>query len=241
MRGSETDATVEPEKVNPRLGARLRAARESLGLTLRSLADSMGVTASLLSQIETDKVQPSLNTLYLLVSRLGLSMDALLGVGDGRSEGPFMAETRPTVQRMGENPALVLSSGVKWERLAGGAEETMEPLVITYPPHTSSSPTGGLSQYEGYEYGLLLEGRLTLKLGFDRYELSAGDSVHFDAQRPHEYVNETDEPARGVWFVLRDELLRVRARLGSWRPGPTAAVSPSALQATWDLVDQTDW
>lgn len=232
---------MEPEKANPRLGAQLRAAREALGLTLKALADSMGVTPSLLSQIETDKVQPSLNTLYQLVSRLNLSIDALLGVGDGRSGGPLAVEVRPTVQRAEENPVLVLSTGVRWERLAGGAEETMEPLIITFPPHTTSSPASGLSQYQGYEFGLLLEGRLTLKLGFDSYDLNAGDSVHFDAFRPHEYVNETDEPARGVWFVLRDELLRMRARLGSWKPVPGSSVSSSALQATWNLVDQTDW
>lgn len=233
---------MEPEKVNPRLGAHLRAAREASGLTLKALADSMGVTPSLLSQIENDKVQPSLNTLYQLVNRLNLSIDSLLDGGDGQNDGlgsrdASAAAARPTVQRAGENPTLVLSTGVSWERLAGGLEETMEPLIITFPPHTTSSPAEGLSQYSGYEFGLLLEGRLTLKLGFDSYELSVGDSVHFDAYPPHAYVNESDEPARGVWFVLRDELLRMRARLGPLHPTGSATTPQSA----WNTVDQTDW
>src|SRR5690606_7775450 len=96
---------------------------------------------------------------------------------------------------------------------------TLEPLIITFPPHTTSSPNDGLSQYSGYEFGLLLEGRLTLKLGFDEHELTAGDSIHFDAFRPHVYVNDSDQTARGVWFVLRDEFLRMRARLGPLRGG----------------------
>lgn len=236
------DTAVVPEKFNPRLGAHLRAAREASGLTLKTLAETMGVTPSLLSQIENDKVQPSLNTLYQLVNRLNLSIDSLLDGGDGHSIGPVGrgtgdAAARPTIQRAGETPMLVLSTGVSWERLAGGLKETMEPLIITFPPHTTSSPTGGLSQYSGYEFGPLLEGRLTLTLGLDSYELSAGDSVHFDAYRPHAYVNESDESARGVWFVLRDELLRMRARLGPLR----ATGSATTPQSAWNTVDQTDW
>ena len=112
---------MESEKANPRLGAQLRAAREAAGLTLKTLAESMGVTPSLLSQIETDKVQPSLNTLYQLVNRLNLSMDALLGVGGGDGSGlpGGRGASRPTVQRAGENPSLVLETGITWERLAG--------------------------------------------------------------------------------------------------------------------------
>lgn len=206
----------------------------------------MGVTPSLLSQIETDKVQPSLNTLSQLVGRLDLSIDSLLAGGDGQNEdlgalGMSGAVVRPTVQRAGENPTLVLSTGVSWERLAGGVEETLEPLIITFPPHATSSPTEGLSQYSGYEFGLLLEGRLTLKLGFDSYELRVGDSVHFDASRPHAYVNESDELARGVWFVLRDELMRVRARLGSARHIAGLARATAMSQSAWDTVDQADW
>lgn len=234
---------MESEKANPRLGAQLRAAREAAGLTLKTLAESMGVTPSLLSQIETDKVQPSLNTLYQLVNRLNLSMDALLGVGGGDGSGlpGGRGASRPTVQRAGENPSLVLETGITWERLAGGLEDTMEPLIITFPPHSSSSPAERLSQYHGYEFGLLLEGQLTLKLGFDSYELNAGDSLHFDAYRPHSYVNESDSPARGVWFVLRDELLRMHARIGSLAPAGGALRSSAALLSAWNAVNQTDW
>ena len=237
---------MEPEKINPRLGVHLRASREASGLTLKALADSMGVTPSLLSQIETGKVQPSLNTLYQLVGRLNLSVDSLLDGRDGQSENSDArdasgAAARPTMQRAGENPTLVLTTGVTWERLAGGLEETMEPLFITYPPHTKSSLTDGLSQYNGYEFGLLLEGRLSLKLGFDSYEMNAGDSVHFDAYPPHVYINESEEPARGVWFVLRDQLLRMRAQLGPMSPVFGSAGSATAPQSAWHTVDQTDW
>lgn len=237
--------TLEPTRINSYIGAQLRSAREASGLTLKTLANSMGVTPSLLSQIETDKVQPSLNTLFQLVSRLNLSMDALLGIGPERSEN-FGRDGgadfgRPTVQKAADNPALEITGGVRWERLAGGLEGLVEPLVITYPPGSSSSPDGGLAQYQGYEFGLLLEGTLTLCLGFDTHVLEEGDSVHFDAFRPHAYENRTGEDAKGVWFVVRDEMLRQGARTTPSVSTDKPRLDASTIRAMLNIVDQADW
>ena len=66
------------------VGARLREARTLRRLSLRSLAQSLGVSASLISQVETGKTQPSVSTLYAMANHLGLSLDELLG-GAGAS------------------------------------------------------------------------------------------------------------------------------------------------------------
>jgi len=62
------------------LGARLREARTSRGLSLRSVAQSIGVSASLVSQVEVGKTQPSVSTLFAMASHLGVSFDELLGM-----------------------------------------------------------------------------------------------------------------------------------------------------------------
>src|SRR5437016_11127527 len=56
------------------IGARLRAQRERVGISLRELARRIGVSPSLVSQIERDMVNPSVSTLYALVTELGLTM-----------------------------------------------------------------------------------------------------------------------------------------------------------------------
>ena len=61
------------------LGSELRRVRESKKLSLRAVASAVGVSASLLSQVETGKTQPSVSTLYALVNHLGISLDALMG------------------------------------------------------------------------------------------------------------------------------------------------------------------
>lgn len=192
------------------IGAQVRAAREERGLTLKALADSMDVTPSLLSQIETDKALPSLNTLYRLALNLGLSIDSLLDLpseADGaRREPAAVPASRPAVpaiQRVADNPTLEMTNGVRWERLAGGGAEGVEVLRITYAPHASSSHDGTLMRHGGVEYGVLLSGTLSITLAFETHVLAPGDSVHFDTSTPHVYRNDSDEDASGIWFTLR--------------------------------------
>ena len=61
------------------VGPELRRVRESRKLSLRAVATAVGVSASLLSQVETGKTQPSVSTLYALVNYLGISLDGLMG------------------------------------------------------------------------------------------------------------------------------------------------------------------
>jgi transcriptional regulator with XRE-family HTH domain/mannose-6-phosphate isomerase-like protein (cupin superfamily) len=57
------------------LGERLRAARQHAKLSLRELAASADVSASLLSQIENGKVNPTVMSMYNIAAALGLTVD----------------------------------------------------------------------------------------------------------------------------------------------------------------------
>ena len=63
----------------PPIGARLRAARRGRGVSVRGLAREIGVSASLISQIETEKSSPSVSTLYAITTALGISIEDLFG------------------------------------------------------------------------------------------------------------------------------------------------------------------
>ena len=60
------------------LGPRLRAIRLRRGLSLRELARRLDLSPSTISQIETGKMQPSVRTLYALVSEFGVTVDEVL-------------------------------------------------------------------------------------------------------------------------------------------------------------------
>src|SRR5919197_1026642 len=70
----------EPPGRSP-IGARLREERERQGISLREIADRIGVSKSLISQIERDKVTPSVGTLWALVTQLGLTMGDVFPTG----------------------------------------------------------------------------------------------------------------------------------------------------------------
>ena len=78
----------------PAIGARLRAERTRRGVTVRGLARDIGVSASLISQIETQKSQPSVSTLYAITTALGIPVEDLFGSSDGHGHRPDAAETR---------------------------------------------------------------------------------------------------------------------------------------------------
>ena len=71
---------LEPSHIGPRL----RAERERQGLSVREIARRIGVSASLVSQIERDKVTPSVSTLWALVRELNLSMGDLFDDDEGQ-------------------------------------------------------------------------------------------------------------------------------------------------------------
>lgn len=215
------------------IGARLRDARLARGLSLRGLAQSLGVSASLMSQIETGKTQPSVSTLYAIVSALGVSIDELLGVM--AAPEPVLTRTAiPVVQRAGENPVIEMENGVRWERLAVG-DGAADALLVTYEPGASSSVEGRLMRHAGVEYAYLLEGELTLQLEFDTHVLHPGDSLHFDSVRPHLYTNRGDAVARGIWFVTgrREQNQEMPAAPGVAAPAEDVPVSSAVevLQA----------
>jgi len=182
-----------------RLGARIRAAREELGLTLRATAARAGVSPSLLSQVETGKVRPSVSTLYAIASCLDLMVDDLLRADDAPARpGPVVP-----VQRHEDEPELTMENGVTWRRLASmGPGSDVDAVRVTYAPGGASSIDGTHMRHPGVEYGVMLSGELTLKLEFDTHRLRAGDSFCFDSTRPHFYLNDGDVPAEAIWFIL---------------------------------------
>jgi transcriptional regulator with XRE-family HTH domain len=185
------------------VGAELRRVRLEKKLSLRSVATAVSVSASLLSQVETGKTQPSVSTLYALVSHLGVSLDGIMS-GTSATFGPSSKgpSTNSVVQRGADNPTIDMENGVTWERLAHGSSGLADPLLVTYPPGSSSSLEGKLMRHEAAEYGYLLQGTLILKYEFETIEIHAGDSFSFDANRPHLYRNESNETVKGLWFVI---------------------------------------
>ncbi|MFE7029665.1 helix-turn-helix domain-containing protein [Streptomyces sp. NPDC057621] len=80
-----------PPVVVPPVGARIRRARTARGMSLRALAREIGVSASLVSQIETGKSQPSVSTLYAITTALAIPVESLFDAEDDPAPAPAPA------------------------------------------------------------------------------------------------------------------------------------------------------
>ena len=186
-----------------KVGSRLRAERERLGISLRELARRVGVSPSLVSQIELDRVNPSVSTLYALVTALGVTMSDVFG--DSRSEERLVRELRGR-EGLAERPetrrVINLASGVRWERLTPHSDRDVEFLYVVYPVGAESCPEDALMTHAGKEYGYVMNGTLGVRVGFDEYELGPGASIAFDSSSPHRLWATGDEPVQAVWVVI---------------------------------------
>jgi transcriptional regulator with XRE-family HTH domain len=186
------------------IGARLRAGRERYGISLRELARRLGLSASMVSQIERDQVNPSVSTLYALVSELGLTMNDIFtrsSPAAGQGNSGLLSPGSPIV--LAANRAVVnLGSGVRWERLTAGSDALVEFFYVVYDIGGESCPEHSLVRHGGTEYGYLISGRLGIRLGFAEYELTPGDSISFDSSIAHRLWTIGVAPATAIWSVV---------------------------------------
>lgn len=106
----------------------------------------------------------------------------------------------PPVARL--DMPLTTERDVRWELLTPVPEPGAEFLEVRYPVGGGSSGTGEAIRHNGRDYCLILEGSLSVQIGFEQYVLGAGDSMAFDGTIPHRLWGAGDVAVRAVWFVL---------------------------------------
>lgn len=209
--------TSERETPADRVGDRVASYRKQRALKVSELARAVGVSPSLISQIERGQSRPSVSTLFGLAEALAVPVDAFFteeaaleppagggpapapDPGATRAGGGQGADVRYVVRRDGR-ATLDIEGGVRWERLTAETLPEVDFLQLVYPPGAESHSE--LYRHPGEEMVLVLEGRLDIIVGFDRYELAEGDSIHFPSTFPHRYVNPGDQEARAVTVIL---------------------------------------
>lgn len=171
------------------LGFRVHTERRRRGLSLRDLAGRTGLSASFLSQVERDVVAPSISSLKQIATALDVRVSDLLAEGSAGEE---------VVLRRGGRPVWRLAR-VRYEQLAPGPGRCMQPQLLTFAPGGDSGDHP--ISHEGEEFGLVLTGRLECGVGDDVLVLEEGDSVYFNARRPHRMRNAGDREATYLLVV----------------------------------------
>jgi XRE family transcriptional regulator, regulator of sulfur utilization len=173
----------------PRVGTRVRALREAMGLSLRDLAERSGVSAPMLSQVERQETSPTIAVAAKIAAGLELTLSQLLRLDEGEHVSISRAGKRRSYQRGGHR-FEELTPPLPGQR-ADVSLHSLEPGAAT-----GGSDDPPMHEPGSRETAVVLSGTLALVVDGSRHELRDGDSVTFDADLPHHFENEGDEPTR---------------------------------------------
>jgi transcriptional regulator with XRE-family HTH domain len=188
-----------------------------VGMSLRELARRVDVSASSVSQIETGRTQPSVRTLYAIVSELGLSLDEIFElVGPAEMPATRVAPSTASRRTVGHHEradaapvcrsdvqrVIELASGVRWERMTTWHDPDVDFMIAIYPPGSNSSRVSDHIRHGGREFGLVIAGVLNVTIGRDTHLLRPGDAITFHSSTPHRLHNDGAVEVRAVWVTF---------------------------------------
>ncbi len=173
------------------IGNKIKLLRGNLGLTLKQVADKAGCSAAYISQIEHDKVSPSIATLKRIAQALKV-----------RIVDFFLDEA---------NQELVVSGPTDWRKVSlqrwradikqmvhSVSHRRMQPFYTTISPGGGSE---GDYSHEGEEFGIVLEGTLKLTVGGETFVVGEGSSFYHSSLIPHSWGNDGPGKCVVVWVV----------------------------------------
>jgi transcriptional regulator with XRE-family HTH domain len=174
----------------------LKKLRTELDMSMQALADKAGVSKSMISKIERDDVQPTIDIAARLAKALGKTLSELL-------------HTPQTAQIV----FLPRADQAVWEDGAGIKRRNISPvfeglktewLEVTLPPGTSIDKCINTGVKGGAKYVLVKSGILKIIVSAEEYMLKAGDSLYFDSNLAQEYHNESNEIVE--YFVVMNHV-----------------------------------
>lgn len=162
------------------IGAHLRRIRQERGWTLETLASRSGLSTGFLSLVERDQSTLSIVSLSAICHALDVPMDRLF-----TSSGP-LREPAARVTKAGRQLLIQIGdSAVSYRYLTPQlpASPVEELLIAEFPEGVEQEAT----PHDGEEFGYVLRGRLTLRVGAEEHRLVQGDSYRVSPREPHAY------------------------------------------------------
>lgn len=175
------------------IGKAVNSLRTAKGLTLQVLSKRANLSVSMLSLIERGKASPSIGSLVVLASALGVEMTDLLGNSASKVD--------KLICRVEEQKVVQTNDGVMRRIVKTDAAHGVEIAINEYDLATASSPKP--VKHQGYEYGIVLQGELQITVDGVKHSLMPGDLISYPSTHPHRIANTGTKRARALWINLK--------------------------------------
>ena len=182
-----------------RMGERIRATRENLGMQVIDLAGLIGVTPSLVSQIERAKAYPSILTLKKIADALQTTVGDLIGENASFVANPYLkAKNRKFVKKNKSGTRLYLLSH-------HDPVKQMDPFMLHFIKNSDSTDIMTTANPR-QEFCYVLKGHFKAILNTTEYELKEGDSFYFNSSQYYLFTNVGNQSAELLWVVNQMKL-----------------------------------
>lgn len=171
------------EQINRAVAENCKRLREERELTLDRAAKLTGVSRSMLAQIEKGEANPTISVLWKIASGYKVSFTSLL---EDREKAPSILRGEQT-EPLREDGGRYLNYPV----FSFDERACFETYRIVIAPGGSLQAQGHLPGTE--EFITVFTGTVEIETDGKRYRLDSGDSIRFQADRPHAYRNACEE------------------------------------------------
>ena len=181
LRMSKTPTLVKEQLVS--FGANLKQLRLRKDWTLDELADRSGLSKPFLSRLESGGRQASISAVLTLAEVFGVSIASMF-------ETQVALDPCLIVRKAEEAPREAY--GLTFVPLSkAGHNFNLRPIQVTVSPNRKGDQH---YSHDGEEWIYVLSGKITLSLAGEKYDLDAGDAIHFDSRLPHRVLARSKTP-----------------------------------------------
>jgi transcriptional regulator with XRE-family HTH domain len=168
------------------IGAKIKKLRMQRGLTLEELAGRCELTKGFLSQLERDLTSPSIATLCDILEALGTTLSEFFRE-EKNEKIVFSKDDFFVDEKEGYTVSWIVPNSQKNE---------MEPVLIEIEPGARSFE---VTPNEGEEFGIVVEGRITLVNGEKEYTVKKGETFYLNGKNTHYLRNDKKTTAKVIW------------------------------------------
>jgi len=180
------------------LGTRLSELRKKRGISQKDLAQMIGVTPSTISQLESNRIYPSIPALMKIAEILGVDAGYFFGKSLTEQGIVVFPESSKIKINLSEFPEDALEV---YSLLPLDANPRAEPYLIEIPP--GKTLNAHFFIHKGEELGYVLRGRLQMVVRGMVKTVSRGDTIFLSSDIPSQWKNIGQGSAQILWIKVK--------------------------------------
>ena len=177
-----------------KIGNKIRQLRLDSGLTLEELSKKSGIALATLSRIENGKMTGTLESHTKICKAMGITLAQLYADFEKEHKDVEMQ-----AKGLGAD-VFVHNKKSSSEMLTSKVlNKRMMPIILSIQPDGATDKEENRAGVEKFIY--MLEGKIEVIVGTEKYQLTKGDTLYFNASLPHQFKNSGDIEAKCMCVI----------------------------------------